>query len=162
MNIASFIGVLGVLGFVLALLVITLKLLKRYAPFASGANQRVTLEIVQRLPLGPRQSIAVVTILRLGSMPKDIAVVLKALKNGQRASGGFGKEDDENAADLESTYRVMRCFMMLKAQPDRVEGLRTFVAKCRNEDGGYGVAPGEPSSVSGTYYAATIRHWLGE
>jgi flagellar biosynthetic protein FliP len=62
MNIASFIGVLGVLGFVLALLVITLKLLKRYAPFASGGNQRVTLEIVQRMPLGPRQSIAIVKI----------------------------------------------------------------------------------------------------
>jgi flagellar biosynthetic protein FliP len=62
MNIASFLGVLGVLGFVLTLLVITLKLLKRYTPFASGANQRVKLEVVQRLPLGPRQSIAIVRI----------------------------------------------------------------------------------------------------
>jgi flagellar biosynthetic protein FliP len=62
MNVASFLGVLGVLGFVLTLLVITLKLLKRYAPFANNANQRVALEIVQRLPLGPRQSIAVVKI----------------------------------------------------------------------------------------------------
>jgi len=62
MNVASFLGVLGVLGFVLTLLVITLKLLKRYAPFASGANQRMTLEIVQRLPLGPRQSLAIVRI----------------------------------------------------------------------------------------------------
>ena len=62
MNVASFLGVLGVLGFVLALLVITLKLLKRYAPFATGASQRVKLEVVQRLPLGPRQAIAVVRI----------------------------------------------------------------------------------------------------
>jgi flagellar biosynthetic protein FliP len=62
MNIASLLGVVGVLGFVLTLLIITLKLLKRYAPFASGANQRVKLEIVQRVPLGPRQSIAVVRI----------------------------------------------------------------------------------------------------
>ena len=62
MNVASFLGVLGVLGFVLALLVITLKLLKRYAPFTTGANQRVKLEVVQRLPLGPRQAIAVVRI----------------------------------------------------------------------------------------------------
>ena len=62
MTIASFLGVLGVLGFVLTLLVITLKLLKRYAPFATGASQRVPLEVVQRLPLGPRQSIAVVKI----------------------------------------------------------------------------------------------------
>jgi flagellar biosynthetic protein FliP len=62
MNVASFLGVLGVLGFVLTLLVITLRLLKRYAPFANGANQRMKLEVVQRLPLGPRQSIAVVKI----------------------------------------------------------------------------------------------------
>jgi flagellar biosynthetic protein FliP len=62
MTIASFLGVLGVLGFVLTLLVITLKLLKRYAPFATGASQHVPLEVVQRLPLGPRQSIAVVKI----------------------------------------------------------------------------------------------------
>ncbi|MFI5233235.1 MAG: flagellar type III secretion system pore protein FliP [Gemmatimonadales bacterium] len=62
MNVASFLGVLGVLGFVLALLVITLKLLKRYAPFATGANQRVKLEVVQRIPLGPRQAVAVVRI----------------------------------------------------------------------------------------------------
>ena len=60
------------------------------------------------------------------------------------------------ASDLESTYRVMRCFMMLKSNPERLEGLRTFIAKCRNEDGGYGVAPGQPSSAAGTYYAASM------
>jgi hypothetical protein len=54
----------------------------------------------------------------------------------------------------------MRCFMMLKERPARVEGLRTYVAKCRNEDGGYGVAPGQPSNVGGTYYATIITHWL--
>jgi prenyltransferase beta subunit len=102
---------------------------------------------------------AVVTILRLGGAPKDKGLVLKVLRDGQRLSGGYGKADSENASDLESTYRVMRCFMMLKAWPDRGEGLRTFIAKCRNQDGGYGVAPGQPSSLSGTYYAAIIRHW---
>ena len=54
----------------------------------------------------------------------------------------------------------MRCFMMLKEKPARVEALRTYIAKCRNADGGYGVAPAEPSTVSGTYYAAIIRKWL--
>jgi prenyltransferase beta subunit len=105
---------------------------------------------------------AVVTILRLGGKPKDKGLVLKVLREGQRLSGGYGKSDNEIASDLESTYRVMRCFMMMGAQPDRVEGLRTFVAKCRNEDGGYGVAPGQPSSISGTYYAAIIRRWLNK
>ena len=54
----------------------------------------------------------------------------------------------------------MRCFMMLKERPDNVEGVRSFVAKCRNEDGGYGVTPGQPSSISGTYYTAIIQYWL--
>ena len=62
MTIASFLGVLGVLGFVLTLLVVTLKLLKRYAPFASASNQRVPLEVVQRLALSPKQSLAIVRI----------------------------------------------------------------------------------------------------
>jgi hypothetical protein len=38
--------------------------------------------------------------------------------------------------------------------------VRSFVAKCRNADGGYGVAPGQPSNISGTYFAAIILHWL--
>jgi hypothetical protein len=82
------------------------------------------------------------------------------LIDGQRQNGGWGKDDSEIASDLETTYRVMRCFVMLKARPANVEGVRSFVAKCRNEDGGYGVAPAQPSSVSGTYFAAIITHWL--
>jgi prenyltransferase beta subunit len=104
----------------------------------------------------------VVTILRLGGSVKDKGRVLQVLRDGQRPSGGYGKVDNEIASDLESTYRVMRCFMMLKAQPDRVEGVRTFIAKCRNGDGGYGVGPGQSSSLSGTYYAAIIRFWLDQ
>jgi hypothetical protein len=50
---------------------------------------------------------------------------------------------------------------MLKARPDVGRAL-AFVEKCRNADGGYGVAPGQPSGVSGTYYAGSIRHWLSE
>jgi hypothetical protein len=49
---------------------------------------------------------------------------------------------------------------MLKAKPGNVEGVRSFVAKCRNADGGYAVAPGQPSSVNATYFAAIITHWL--
>ena len=44
----------------------------------------------------------------------------------------------------------------------RREGVRSFVAKCRNSDGGYAAAPGQPSSVNGTYFAAIILHWLKE
>jgi prenyltransferase beta subunit len=82
------------------------------------------------------------------------------LKKGQRADGGFGKEQSKTS-DLETSYRVMRAFVMLKDKPD-VERCRSFVAQCRNPDRGYGVAPGQTSSVAATYFASIILHWLIE
>lgn len=102
----------------------------------------------------------VVALLRMGAKVDNADAIVKTLQQGQRRSGGFGKEDSGALADLESSYRIMRCFHMLKAQPKDVEGLRSFIAKCRNPDGGYAVTPGGPSNVSGTYYAAIILHWL--
>jgi len=61
-TIGSFIGVMGMLGLVLGLLLLTLRLLKRYAPIGGTANARIPLEVVQRLPLGPRQGIAIVKV----------------------------------------------------------------------------------------------------
>ena len=49
---------------------------------------------------------------------------------------------------------------MLKEKLANVEGMRRFIARCRNSDGGYGVTPGQTSSASGTYYAGIILHWL--
>ena len=86
---------------------------------------------------------------------------MQALKKGQRADGAFGKENT-SGSDLESTYRILRAFVMLKEKPRDVAALRAFVAKCQNADGGYGVAPGQPSSVSGTYFAGIILHWLAD
>lgn len=101
-----------------------------------------------------------VALLRLGAKLDGQVKIVATLKEGQRLNGGYGKEEDEIGSDLETTYRVMRCFHMLKDRPKSVEGIRSFVAKCRNEDGGYGVAPGQESSIAGTYYAAIILHWL--
>ncbi len=100
-----------------------------------------------------------VTIMRL-RVTVSGKIASEALNIGQRQNGGWGKADSEIASDLETTYRVMRCYHMLKAKPGNVEGVRSFVARCRNEDGGYAVAPGQPSSVNGTYFGAIIRHWL--
>ena len=56
-------GVLGTLAFVLVLLGIALKLLRRFAPATtSGRGARFPLEVVQRLALGPKQGIALVRI----------------------------------------------------------------------------------------------------
>jgi hypothetical protein len=101
---------------------------------------------------------ATAAVLRLGGKVEQSENVLKALKAGQRPDGGFGKADAKGS-DLESCYRVCRCFHMMKEKPD-VKALYGFVEKCRNADGGYGVAPGEPSTISGTYYAAIIRYWF--
>jgi hypothetical protein len=103
---------------------------------------------------------AVVVVLRLGGKVEHPDEVLKTLKAGQREDGGFGKAGAAGS-DLETTYRVMRAFHMMKAQPEG-DRCRAFIARCRNEDGGYGVAPGQPSTAGATYYAAIILHWLEE
>jgi flagellar biosynthetic protein FliP len=54
-------GVLLTLGFVLALLGVALKLLRKFAP-TSTTGARLHMEIVQRLALGPKQGIAVIRV----------------------------------------------------------------------------------------------------
>jgi hypothetical protein len=100
-----------------------------------------------------------VSKLRLGEKLDNPEHILKVMRGDQRNSGGFGKGGAANA-DLESSYRVMRAFMMLKALPADPVDLRSFVLKCRDNDGGYSAEPGEPPTLSGTYYAAIIMYWL--
>jgi prenyltransferase beta subunit len=104
---------------------------------------------------------AIVIELRLGGKVENPDSILKALNAGQRNDGGFSKADAKGS-DLESSYRITRAYHMLKAKPAKAQALRDFVATCRNADGGYGVEPGQPSSVGATYYASIILHWLGE
>lgn len=98
--------------------------------------------------------------LRLGGKlsAEEKSAIVKALKAGQQADGGYRKQDARQS-DLETTYRVLRSFHMLGEVPD-VARVRAFIARCRNADGGYGVSPGQSSSVSATYFAAVILHWL--
>ncbi len=62
MTTGSFFGMMGMLGLVLGLLLITLKLLKRFVPAMSGTGGKIPFEVMQRLPLGPRQGLAIVKI----------------------------------------------------------------------------------------------------
>jgi hypothetical protein len=104
---------------------------------------------------------AVCAVLRLGGKVAHPDNVLKVLNAGQRRDGGFGKAGAEGS-DLETSYRIARAFHMLKTQPQGADRLRAFIARCRNDDSGYGVAPGQPSNASGCYYASIILHWLDE
>jgi prenyltransferase beta subunit len=102
-----------------------------------------------------------VTVLRLGGEVANRGKVLETLRAGQRGDGGFGKGGTAKS-DLESSYRIMRAFMMMKEKPKDMAALRSYIGKCRNADGGYGVEPGQTSSVSGAYYAGIILHWLDD
>ncbi len=104
---------------------------------------------------------ATVAVLRLGGEVPHKDNVIKTIAAGQRDDGGWGKAGTK-ASDLESSYRVLRCFHVLKERPADVDKLKGFIARCRNKDGGYGTAPGQESSASGTYFAAIILHWLEE
>jgi flagellar biosynthetic protein FliP len=57
----SVMGVLLTLGFVLALLGVALKLLRRFAPTSSSGTS-LRMEVIQRLALGPKQGIAVIRV----------------------------------------------------------------------------------------------------
>ncbi|MGZ8377360.1 MAG: flagellar type III secretion system pore protein FliP [Gemmatirosa sp.] len=62
MSLSATIGVFVALGAVLTLLLVSLRVLKRFAPNAGAGRGRLPMEVVQRLPLGPKQSIAVVRV----------------------------------------------------------------------------------------------------
>jgi prenyltransferase beta subunit len=106
---------------------------------------------------------ATLALLRLGwpLTEPEARKIVTALAAGQNADGGFGKAGSDQS-DLESTYRVARCYRRLNVVLQNGPRLRlsNFIAACRNEDGGYGVAAGQPSNASGTYYAAFCRDWL--
>ena len=104
---------------------------------------------------------AVAAVLRLGGKVERPEGAIQAMKDGQRADGGFGAADSPSS-DLATSYRIMRSLHMLQAPPADAGRLRAFLDSCRNDDGGYGVARGKPSSASGTYYATIITRWLEE
>jgi hypothetical protein len=102
----------------------------------------------------------VVTLLRLGASLPPIGPIVATLRAGQRADGGFGKDD--SGSDLETTYRVMRAFAMLKCRPLRPDRVAVFVAACRDADHGYALRPGLPSQMAPTYFASAVLRWLAE
>ena len=97
----------------------------------------------------------VAALLRMNAHPEHEAEVVAALKGGQRPDGGWSR--DGTASDLETTYRVMRSLFMMKQSPD-LEALKSYLAKHRQQDGGYASAPGKDDG-GGTYYVTTVNRW---
>jgi hypothetical protein len=102
---------------------------------------------------------AAITLLRLGKGPAHPEIVAERLIATQRSDGGFRGPGTSQESDLGGAYRIVRALYMLHAEPDKRK-LRRFIARCRNADGGYGPAPGKPSSGPTTYYAGIVSHWL--
>src|SRR5262249_60951666 len=67
---------------------------------------------------------ATVALKRMGVLltTAQTNAVLKALNEGQRTDGGFGKADAAGS-DLETSYRVLRCYHMLELEPSNVAKL---------------------------------------
>ena len=102
--------------------------------------------------------------LRLGiQQPSDTPPekLAAAMSGGQLADGGWAREGAKDS-DMESTYRVMRAYMLLKQKPKDVKKLRAFIESHRNKDDGYAAKPGDKSTMSGGYYATIITKWLDE
>lgn len=113
----------------------------------------------------PHETASVIALqLRLGVPGKQLKNSNKlddVLQAGQWMDGGYGRAGAKGS-DLESTYRVMRAYILLKERPKDRDGMRAFIHKCRNPDGGFGVKPGDASTVAGTYFATIIVKWMND
>jgi len=103
--------------------------------------------------------------LRLGKPSPNGVAQVATITGGQNADGGWGVAGAAGS-DLETCYRVVRALKLARADgrtaTAELARVRTFLAKCKNSDGGYGVKPGEPSTMSGVYYAVVIDKFLGD
>ena len=134
---------------------------KRVAWPTARSNLAAWVKLASDIPAdvsAHRAGSAAAMLLRLGKPVPAGFSVPGSLDRGQNPDGGWGLPGAAGS-DLDSTYRLMRCYHLLRAKPAAADKVTAFVAACRNPDGGYGVKPGEPSSLSGVYYAAMIGGW---
>ena len=111
-------------------------------------------------PEGPGQAFkagtVAATVLRTGGSLANRDAAIAAIKGGQRADGGWSKDD--RPSDLASSYRVMRALYMMKEKPD-LDRLKGFIARCRKSDGTYSNTPDGPGNLGGTYFASILTYW---
>ncbi|HEX8200269.1 MAG TPA: family 16 glycoside hydrolase [Isosphaeraceae bacterium] len=99
---------------------------------------------------------AAVALLRMGVDLNRKDAIVAALKAGQNPDGGWPA--GEGPSDLGSSYRIMRAFSMLGETPD-LDRLLAWIARHRQEGGGYGPAPGTPADLGSTYFATIMIRW---
>lgn len=97
----------------------------------------------------------VAALLRMGVPIEKKDAVVAALKADQRFDGGWSRAGRDS--DLETTYRIMRAFFMMKESPN-VEAVRAYLARHRREDGSYSSEPDAKDS-GGTYFCTTVERW---
>ena len=117
-------GVLLTLGFVLALLGVALKLLRKFAP-TSTTGAKLRMEIVQRLALGPKQGIAVI---RVGDR-------LVAVSVGDGGINRLFELEPEEVTAIECSKETTR----LPTVPARVD-FKTALTTALKTATGFGVA----------------------
>ena len=154
-------GVLVALGAVLALMLVTLRVLQRFAPSASGGRSRLPVEVVQRMALGPKQGVAIVRVggrvLVLGTGEggvqaltelegADLASVLApAPSTGGAARGSVGAGVSAAAAS-----RFGETLRAALSQATRIAGAVVLVAAAARAGAaqGTGAAQGAPAAQS--------------
>ena len=102
---------------------------------------------------------AVVIVLRLGGKVENRDNVLRVSRPASAATAVSAKRGPGIRTWKPPTASCVPSSCSRKSRP--TSGPATFVARCRDADG-YGVSPGQPPNVSGTYFASTILHWLAE
>ena len=81
--------------------------------------------------------------------------VLESLRSGQRPDGGWSR--DGGVSDLDTSYRIMRAFFLMKEKPD-LDRLRGFLASHANADGSFASKPGAKDG-GGTYSCSIMNYW---
>lgn len=173
MTFGSLVGVCLTLAVVLALVAVTLRLLRRMALNAPNGfrGERIPLEVVHRLPLGPRQGLAIV---RIGEQLVAVSVgeggvrpILEldapataaetALSETTAAPAGFAPS---LLARLRSSGIPIVVALMLGLMPSRGDAQTAPAPAAAQARGGQG-APAQPAPAAASATSTSLDRALG-
>ncbi|MGL4419993.1 MAG: prenyltransferase/squalene oxidase repeat-containing protein [Gemmataceae bacterium] len=125
-------------------------------------KRRQELDLAKTVAIARELGGATAFLQRLNLPVKNptIETTVEALKQSVNAEHGGWCLPGQTGFDIDTTYRIMRCLHLCKIPHPAPDTLRKTLSGCRNADGGYGVKPGAPSSMSGVYYCTILAAWL--